>query len=550
MRRHVRLHHVGLAIALALSTVAAACSDGGSEEADGPEDERRLDIDPADYVENYRENPAGDGATAPVALADVESGEPTPVLVPPIPPPGVTDDNTFVDPGDSPWTQTAQDHRSTFGLDVDTGSFTVARRFAAEGYRPPPESVRPEEWINALVPAVAERPDTGPESMLAAEAELSASSYGGDDVDVLRIGVSTPQLGEEDRPPVALTFVVDTSGSMDIRERLGLVQASLAMLVLELRDDDTISIVTYGDTAEALLPPTPVSDAQTIVDAIDALVPGGSTNMEAGLRTGYDQARHGFRPDGVNAVVLASDGVANVGISGPDGLVSMIEQAGNDGIHLVTLGYGMGNYNDDLMEQLADRGDGLYRYLDTLEEAERLFTEELTPTLVLAAGDAKIQVNFDPEVVSEYRLVGYQNRAIADEDFTDDAVDAGEVGRGHHVTALYELRRIDASENAPVGSVDLRWADPESGETMTATTELPGAASEASPSTLLSEQVAAAAEILAGEPVWNDRTATLDRIARDARALSLDHGMEGGTALADLLDTVSRLSPPPDQTDS
>lgn len=535
---------------VALALVAGACSSSDEEASPPGTDghEKRIDIDPADYVNNYDEDREGEGATAPVAVetADAGAGAIEPL---PIPPPGVTDANTFVDPGEATWTATAEDAQSTFGLDVDTGSFTVARRFAAEGYRPPPESVRPEEWINALVPAGAQREDTGPESMLAAESELTSAGYAGDDADVLRIGVSTPQLSEEDRPPVALTFVIDTSGSMNIRSRLGLVQASLAILVLELKDDDTISIVTYGDESEALLAPTPVSEAQTIVDAIDDLVPGGSTNMEAGLRTGYEQARDSFRDDGVNAVVLASDGVANVGVSGPDGLASMISDAGNDGIHLVTLGYGMGNYNDNLMEQLANQGDGFYRYLDTLEEAERLFIEELTPTLVLAAGDAKIQVNFDPDVVSEYRLIGYQNRDIADEDFTDDTVDAGEVGRGHHVTALYELRRIEGSDGVSVGSVDLRWADPDSGETMTATAELPAEVSEPSPHMLLAQQTAAAAEILAGEAVWNDRDVTLNQIAADARALASDHGLDGGEELADLLDTVDRLSSPPDQPD-
>ena len=434
----------------------SACADD-----DSTGEPQRVAVDPRAYYEDYQ-SPEYDEelvfASPEVSGADVSEGPPPP---PPPLPPTVIEDNTFVDPGQSVWTLATDDAESTFALDVDTGSFSVARRFVAEGYRPDPDSIRPEEWINSF-----DYGDGGAvgDDDLAAAVELGRAPYAGDDVELVRVGVTTRTIADQDRPPAALTFVVDTSGSMDIRERLGLVQSSLALLVQQLNDDDTIAIVTYGSDASALLAPTPVSEAATIIAAIDQLVPGGSTNMEAGLRTGYAQAKAGFRQDGVNAVILASDGVANVGVDDPDGLVGMIEQSGNDGVHLVTVGYGMGNFNDDLMEQLADQGDGFYSYIDTFEEAERLFVDDLTPTLTVVAEDAKVQVVFDPAVVAEYRLIGYENRSLDDSEFRDDTVDAGELGAGHAATALYEIvRTADGGGRSP-GEARLRWESTASGE--------------------------------------------------------------------------------------
>ena len=305
--------------------------------------------------------------------------------------PDVTEDNTFDDVGDTGFVPTDVDARSTFGLDVDTGSYRVAHRFAEEGYRPPRDSIRVEEWLNSfdLVDATAD------DDTLAISVDAGESPYATDGTRLVQIGVATAELAASERPPAAITFVVDTSGSMDIRERLGLVKSSLALLVNQLRPDDTIAIVTYGDDSRSLLEPTPVADHDLIVDAIDDLQPGGSTNMEAGLRQGYRNATDAYREDAVNVVLLASDGVANVGVSEPKGLVEMIERSGRQGVHLVTVGYGMGNYNDTLMEQLANRGDGFYAYLDTFDEAETLFVDELTPTLTTIARDAKSQVTFD-----------------------------------------------------------------------------------------------------------------------------------------------------------
>ena len=254
---------------------------------------------------------------------------------------------------------------------------------------------------------------------------------------------------------------------MDRDDRLGLVKDSLSILVDELEDDDTVAIVTYDDSSGVVLEPTAVSDRDEILDAIDRLRPGGSTNLEAGLREGYALASDAFRAGGLNRVVLASDGVANVGVTNPDQLAMMIRGDANRGIHLVTVGFGMGNYNDVTMEQLADQGDGFYAYVDTEDEAERLFEDELTSTLLTVAKDAKIQVEFDPEVVDSYRLIGFENRGVLDRDFRNDDVDAGELGAGHQVTAIYEVelhRGLTPDDRGDVGEVFLRWEDPESGE--------------------------------------------------------------------------------------
>ncbi len=522
---------LALSAIVVVGLAASACSDDPTTEPG------RLDVDPRSYFDDYQSPDFEDDiAFSPPAEQFAVEGDVAPPPLPPQPP-TVTEDNTFVDAGQSVWTATTDDAESTFALDVDTGSYSVARRFVAEGFRPDPDSIRPEEWINSFDYGDASADSTD----LAAVVEIGPAPYAGDGVELIRVGVTTREIAAADRPPAALTFVVDTSGSMDIRERLGLVKASLALLVEQLNDDDTIAIVTYGSDARALLAPTPVAEAETIVAAIDRLQPGGSTNMEAGLVTGYRQARDSFRQDGVNAVILASDGVANVGVDDPDGLVGLIEQAGNDGIHLVTVGYGMGNFNDDLMEQLADQGDGFYSYIDTFEEAERLFVDDLTPTLTVIAEDAKVQVVFDPAVVAEYRLIGYANRALDDSEFRDDTVDAGELGAGHAATALYEIVRTAGGAGRSPGEVRLRWTSAGSDEVAETTTAIPADPStDPSDAFRLAALVAASAEVLRGDPVRVDRGVTVDQLAEDARTLA-GEGVDGASDIAALLAGAARL---------
>lgn len=420
---------------------------------------------------------SGSGDSGGGTTADVDTGGSVAAAEPA--PDGVPSGTRFVDPGTSRPVDTAQDPRSTFALDVDTGSFSVARELLSRGVTPPPESVRLEEWVNSF-----DYDDPAPESgALGVRAETGLVPDGPSAAaQRVRVAVTTPELAEDDRPRAHVTLVVDRSGSMDTENRLGLVKESLGVLARELRPDDTVAVVSFDDEARPILPPTPVAEAEAVLGAVDGLVPGGSTNLEDGLRLGYAQARESFETGATNVVVLCSDGVANVGATLPESITSTVAEEGAAGIHLVTVGFGMGDYDDHLMEQLADRGDGFYSYVDTFDEAERLFGDELTTTLLPVAAEARAQVSFDPALVSSYRLLGYENRALADEDFDDLGVDAGELGPGHHVTALYDVRLADGVEPGQViGSAELRWADPTDGAAHQASTAL-RSATTASPS--------------------------------------------------------------------
>jgi len=366
---------------------------------------------------------------------------------------------TFEDPGINPITDTDEDRDSTFAMDVDTASYLIAQRFADDGNLPDPASVRVEEWVNAFDQAYAP-PDEG---TFAVQVDGGPSPFLDQDELLLRIGIKARESSERARPDAALTFVIDTSGSMSREDRLELVKDSLRKLVLSLGEGDSIAVVTFGDDARVVLPPTRATDERTILDAINALQPGGSTNLEAGLRLGYGLAREALLGDGegINRIVLASDGVANVGLTDADSILREIADDAASGIELVAIGVGMGNYNDALLEQLADRGDGFYAYVNGLDEARRLFREDLVGTLQTVALDAKVQVTFDPDVVAEYRLLGYENRAVADDQFRDPGVDAGAIGAGHAVTALYAIRlRNEGGAEAALGTVRLRWTEP------------------------------------------------------------------------------------------
>jgi Ca-activated chloride channel family protein len=276
------------------------------------------------------------------------------------------------------------------------------------------------------------------------------------------VGIKGKEIAKAQRKPADLVFVVDVSGSMDAPNRIGLLKQSLQLLVNQLGEADTIGIVTYGSTAREMLQPTSVYNKQRILQVIDGLRIEGATNAEAGLRMGYGMAQRNVRPGHVNRVILCSDGVANVGLTGPSGLLDTIQHQTKKGITLSTVGFGMGTYNDVLMEKLANGGDGNYHYVDKLDEAKRVFVEQLTGTLEVIAKDVKIQVEFDPKVVARYRLLGYENRALKAHEFDDDRVDAGEVGAGHSVTAIYEVKLVDHA-TAALGKVRVRYKNPEGG---------------------------------------------------------------------------------------
>lgn len=358
--------------------------------------------------------------------------------------------------GVNPYILTSEDGLSTFSLDVDTGSYNIAKRYLQDGILPPPDAVRVEEFVNSFDQGYANPPDVA----FAIYADGAPSPFHNDGTTFLRIGVQGYDVPEVERPSANLVFVIDVSGSMEQENRLGLVKESLALLIDRLRPEDSISVVVYGDTARTVLYPTAGSERQTILSAINGLQTEGSTNMEAGLLMGYDVANQSFKPGGINRVILASDGVANVGDTGPNSLAAKIRGYADAGIQLTTIGVGMGNYNDVMMEQLADQGDGTYAYVDNLNEASQLFTEDLMGTLQTIGLDAKIQVEFDPQVVQQYRLVGYENRAIADQDFRNNEVDAAEFGAGHTAAAIYAVQLTPGAQGR-IATVYLRWQDPQ-----------------------------------------------------------------------------------------
>jgi Ca-activated chloride channel family protein len=359
------------------------------------------------------------------------------------------------------FTDTEDDHLSTFALDVDTGSYTIARRYIEDGNLPPAEAIRVEEFVNYFDQGYACPPEGQAFAVHIDGAPAPFTET--DSYRMMRVGIQGYAIDPEERKDVSLTFVIDVSGSMDQENRLGLVKRSLELLIEQLRSTDSVGIVVYGSDARVVLEPTSGADKGTILNAIYELHPEGATNAEDGLRLGYRQANRAFMPGAINRVILCSDGVANVGRTGPESIWDVISGYASEGITLTSVGFGMGNYNDVLMEQLADNGDGFYAYVDTLQEAHRLFVHNLTSTLQAIAMDAKVQVDFDPSVVARYRLVGFENRAIADQDFRDDTVDAGEIGAGHNVTALYEIKLHPGAEGR-IATVHLRWQDPDTYE--------------------------------------------------------------------------------------
>lgn len=368
---------------------------------------------------------------------------------------------TFQDPGVNPWTDPNRDDASTFGLDVDTASYTIAQRFVHDGFRPDPASVRVEEWVNAFAQGYPS-PEEGTFAILA---DGGPTPFTDEGEVLLRIGLQARDVADRARQRASLTFVIDTSGSMEQGGRLEVVKDAMRILVRGLDHQDRVAIVSFGNDAQVVLGPTPADRSGAILDAIDRLRPGGSTNVEAGLRLGYELARTTLTENDIDRIVLASDGVANVGLTDPASILAAIRRDAAAGIELVSVGVGMGNYNDALLEQLADQGDGFYAYVDTRDEAQRLFTEELTSTLETVALDARAQVVFDRENVADYRLVGYENRAIADGSFRDDQVDAGAIGAGHAVTALYALRlQPETGPQSRLATVSLRWKDPDRGD--------------------------------------------------------------------------------------
>jgi len=362
----------------------------------------------------------------------------------------------FENYGVNPFVDTEDDHLSTFATDTDDASYIMARSYLERGDLPPADAIRVEEFINHF--DYGYRPPRREQFQVYLE---GGPSKFGQNCQLLKIGIKGMEIDAESRKPANLVFVIDVSGSMEREDRLGLVKRALSMLVDELRETDRVGIVVYGSQGEVVLEPTSIWKRGRILDAIRKLHPSGSTNAEEGLRLGYMMADRYFEEEKINRIILCSDGVANVGITGADDLLKKIRKYANKGITLSAIGFGMGNYNDILMENLGNKGNGHYAYVDDINEAHRVFVENLTGALQVIARDVKIQVDFDPDVVRSYRLLGYENRDVEDDNFRNDKEDGGEIGAGHEVTALYEIKLHRNAEWNKIGDVFIRYKDPD-----------------------------------------------------------------------------------------
>ena len=411
-------------LALGFSLLVSACAGRKSTMSYSPREER---------------------APMPMAATSVATADPT------------TTTEAFVNYGKNPWVDASKDHLSTFAADVDTASYTLARRMLNEGSLPPEAAVRVEEFVNYFRYRFdAPRPGS-PFSVVmdAAPSPLAPDRL------VLRVGVATKAKSIEERKPARLVFLVDVSGSMSGQDRLPLAKQALHVLVDDLKETDSVSLVTYAGSTQVVLPPTGIEDKSKILAAIDSLGAGGSTAMASGLDLAYEQAVKNVQPGVISRVIVLTDGDTNVGPTNREDMFRIIQSRAKAGVTLSTIGFGMGNYKDANMEQLADKGNGNNFYIDSMAAAKKVFHDELGATLEIVAKDAKLQVDFDPSVVAKYRLVGYENRNVADEQFRDDKVDAGDIGGGHQVTAMYEIQLTPMAGGRPLGAVHIRHKAPD-----------------------------------------------------------------------------------------
>jgi Ca-activated chloride channel homolog len=423
----------------------------------------------------------------------------------------------YKDYGKNPWVETKQDHLSTFAADVDTASYSIVRRKLEEGTLPPAAAVRVEEFVNYFRYSFAKPAPNTPFSVVmeAAPSPLQAGRH------IVRVGVATKAISTLERKPSHLVFLVDVSGSMSSPDKLGLAKQSLRILTNNLTENDTVSLVTYAGTTRVVLQPT--NDRAKIQAALEQLQATGSTAMASGIDLAYQQAAASIKPGHISRVIVLSDGDANVGPHTHDEILKIISGRAKEGVTLSTIGFGTGNYKDELMEQLADKGNGNSFYIDSLDQAKRVFQEQLTANLEVVAKDVKLQVDFDPAMVARYRLVGYENRDVKDEDFREDKVDAGEVGAGHQVTALYEVELTGKGKqaNAPLGSIRIRHKQPDGAKATEAAFPMVGgpAASFANSSTDFRFAFAAAAfaDVLrGGQDAEHWSLATIRELAHNA----------------------------------
>jgi Ca-activated chloride channel family protein len=384
-------------------------------------------------------------AQATRSRAETEQAQPMTMPVPAMNTPGFRlpaeplDRETYEHPDLNPVRLVSEHPVSTFSIDVDTGAYANVRRFLNQGRLPPEDAVRIEEMINYFDYGYPATANSG--TPFSVSTEIAPAPWNGDAL-LLQIGIKGYEVPSGSRPPANLVFLVDVSGSMQSPDKLPLLKNAFRLMTGRLGGNDRVAIVVYAGASGLVLESTPGDRKAQILGAFERMRAGGSTNGGAGIRLAYRVAADNFIDEGINRVILATDGDFNVGTVSHESLVDLVERNREAGIALTTLGFGQGNYDDHLLEQLADHGNGNYAYIDTLNEARKVLVEEIDSTLQVIAKDVKIQIEFNPAVVAEYRLIGYENRMLRREDFNNDRIDAGEIGSGHTVTALYELRLV------------------------------------------------------------------------------------------------------------
>ncbi len=371
---------------------------------------------------------------------------------------------------DNPFLSVKSQPLSTFSIDVDTASYSNSRRFLASGSLPPKDAIRIEEWVNYFAYDYARPTGNAP---FAVNTEVTTCPWNSQHK-LVRIGIKGQEISQENVPPRNLVFLLDVSGSMMSEDKLPLVKRGLAMMTESLRPQDSLAIVVYAGSTGLVLPPTSGRERGKILKALDGLAAGGSTNGGAGIQLAYSVAQQQFKKGGINRVILATDGDFNVGTTSEGELTRLIEQKRQSGVFLTVLGFGTGNTKDATMEMLADKGNGNYAYIDNLTEARKVLVREAGSTLITIAKDVKLQVEMNPLEVESYKLIGYENRLLAKEDFNDDRKDAGEIGAGHTVTALYEIVPKGVTAPSPSKVDPLKYQGPSapsvaatSGELMT-----------------------------------------------------------------------------------
>ncbi len=429
------------------ATKPASVADAAAKSAGAVQEVDKIAVT-GSRVARQQERKAADGyAAAPPPPS------PAMMIAPAEPIPELANTENYDDRDDNPVRRASETPVSTFSIDVDTGSYANVRSMLRQGMRPPADSVRAEEMINYFdyghpAPTTLGTP-------FRVTTEIAAAPWNGKR-QLLMIGIKGYDVPKAKLPPANLVFLIDTSGSMSDENKLPLLKKSFAQLVEQLRPQDRVSMVVYAGSAGLVLEPTPGDQKEKILAALDKLGAGGSTNGGAGIELAYAMAKQAYTKDGVNRVILATDGDFNVGTTDQKALETLVGDQRKHGIALTTLGFGRGNYNDAMAERLADVGDGNHAYIDTIQEARKVLVQEMQSTLLTIAKDVKIQIEFNPARVAEYRLIGYENRILRNEDFANDKVDAGDIGAGHEVTALYELTLVGSgAERLPA----LRYGD-------------------------------------------------------------------------------------------